>query len=223
MLDVEKVLIARVPVAGSAYGRGMKLSDWAEDHARVLLSPLGRRWSHVQAVASAARVLAQQLDRDDGEALVASAYFHDVGYARGLVASGFHPLDGARHLLALDQIRLAGLVAHHTGAKHEAKLRGLEDEVASFEDERSIVSAALAYCDLTTGPDGELVTPRQRLADVEARYGKGNPVTDGLRAAWPELMAAIGAIEALRDEGVDASTSSPDVGLCSVVEEVLDS
>ena len=41
---VEKVLTAGIRVAGSAYGGGVELSDWANEHAQVLLSPLGRRW-----------------------------------------------------------------------------------------------------------------------------------------------------------------------------------
>jgi hypothetical protein len=175
----------------------MQLSDWAEEHARDLLSPQGQRWRHAQAVASAAKRVSQQLDPDDAEALVASAYLHDVGYSEELVDSGFHPLDGARHLLALDHERLAGLVAHHTGARHEAELRGLQDELADFRDEQTIVSAALAYSDLTTGPDGEAVSPEHRLRDVESRYGEDSPVTNGLLAAWPELMEAMAEVEDL--------------------------
>ena len=30
--------------------------------------------------------------------LVASAWLHDIGYAAGLQETGFHPVDGARHL-----------------------------------------------------------------------------------------------------------------------------
>ena len=138
-----------------------------------------------------------ELDREDGEALVASSYLHDVGYADDLIESGFHPLDGARHLLALDHERLAGLVAHHTGARHEAELRGLQDELADFRDEQTIVSAALAYSDLTTGPDGEAVSPEHRLRDVEFRYGEDSLVAAGLVAAWPELMQAVAAVEDL--------------------------
>ena len=192
---VEKVLPAGFRAAGSAYGGGMELSDWAEEHARALLSPLGERWRHAQAVADAARVLAQQLHHDDDRALIAAAYLHDIGYSQDVADSGFHPLDGAQHLRALGHERLAGLVAHHTGAKHEAELRGLQDELAAFDDERSNVSVALAFCDLTTGPAGESVTPAIRLLDVEARYGDSSPVTAGLKAAWPELMDSIGALE----------------------------
>ena len=175
----------------------MQLSDWAQDHARALLSPLGQRWRHAQAVAKVAQELSRLLDNDDAEALIASAYLHDVGYAGELIDSGFHPLDGARHLAAIDQGRLAGLVAHHSGARHEAELRGLQDELADFKDEQTIVSAALAYCDLTTGPDGAAVSPRHRLRDVESRYGEDSPVAAGLVAAWPEVMEAVAEVEDL--------------------------
>jgi len=178
----------------------MGLSDWAAGHARILVGPLGRRWRHSEAVAGVARELAHLLAPDDADVLVASAYLHDVGYAPELVMSGFHPLDGARHVLALGHVRLAGLVAHHSAARQEARLRGLHHALAEFDDERSVVSAALAYCDLTTGPSGEPMTPRQRLLDVQVRYGVDSPVTLSLRAAWPELMDAVARVDALRSD-----------------------
>lgn len=176
----------------------MELSDWAEGHARDLLRPLRRRWWHARAVAETARELGSELMPPDAEVLVAAAYLHDIGYTPGLASTGFHPLDGARYLRALGLERLAGLVAHHTGARSEAKLRGLQPALAEFDDEHSLVSAALTYCDLTTGPSGERMTPEQRLNDVEARYGAGSPVTQGLGAAWPELTAGVHHVERLR-------------------------
>ena len=73
----------------------------------------------------------------------------------------------------------------------------MQDELADFRDEQTIVSAALAYSDLTTGPDGEAVSPEHRLRDVESRYGEDSPVTNGLLAAWPELMEAMAEVEDL--------------------------
>lgn len=102
----------------------MELSTWAADHAERLLRPLGRRWRHAQAVADVAWELAAELPPEDADALVAAAYLHDIGYAHKLAITGFHPLDGARHLRRLGQERLAGLVAHHTRARYEARLRG---------------------------------------------------------------------------------------------------
>ena len=187
----------------------MELTDWAEDHARRLLSPLGRRWRHAGAVAERARELANRLVPEDRDVLVAAAYLHDIGYAPQVAATRFHPLDGARHLRALGHQRLAGLVAHHTGARHEARLRGLHDELTEFEDEASLVSAMLAYCDLTTGPDGERMTPERRLLDVAARYGDDSPVTRSLRAGWSELMDTVAQVEALLHDKLPAATAQP--------------
>jgi hypothetical protein len=139
--------------------------------------------------------------------LVAACYLHDIGYARELAATGFHPLDGGRHLRALGHERLAGLVAHHTQARSEARLRGLDRTLAYFESEDSLVSAALAYCDLTTGPDGERMTPNQRLLDVEARYGDQSPVTAGLRAAWAELLDVFDEMNHLHRQAAQVVTA----------------
>lgn len=105
----------------------MELSTWAESHAGDLLSPLGRRWLHARAVADAARQLTIGLAPEDAGVLVAAAYLHNIGYAPALAITGFHPLDGARHLRELGHERLAGLVAHHTHGRYEPKLRGLSD------------------------------------------------------------------------------------------------
>ncbi len=187
----------------------MHLSAWAKDHARLLLSPLGRRWRHAEAVADSARNLASCLVAEDADVLVAAAYLHDIGYAAGLAISGFHPLDGARHLRSLGHERLAGLVAHHTRARYEARLRGLEQALDNFNDEGSLVSEALAYCDLTTGPSGERMVPLQRLADVESRYGEDSPVTTGLRSAWPELTDTVMLVEELRRDTTQVVAAQP--------------
>lgn len=187
----------------------MELSVWAEDHARRMLSPLGQRWRHAEAVAGVARDLARWLAPGDADVLVAAAYLHDIGYAPDLETTGFHPLDGAWHLRSLGHDRVAGLVAHHTRALHEARLRGLEEALAEFYDEGSLVSAALAYCDLTAGPNGQRMTPDQRLIDVEARYGEDSPVTNGLRAAWPELMDAIRQVDELRRQPAGSVVAQP--------------
>lgn len=187
----------------------MELSTWAESQAGDLLSPLGRRWLHARAVADAARQLTIGLTPEDAGVLVAAAYLHDIGYAPALAITGFHPLDGARHLRELGHERLAGLVAHHTHGRYEAKLRGLQEALAEFDDEDSLVTAALTYCDLTTGPSGERMTPDQRLLDVNARYGEDSPVTNGLRAAWSDLMHFIDQVEELRRHPTEFVVAQP--------------
>jgi hypothetical protein len=187
----------------------MELSSWAGNHTEDLLRPLGRRWQHARAVADVARDLAGGLTAEDADVLIAAAYLHDIGYAPELTITGFHPLDGARHLRTRGHERLAGLVAHHTRARHEARLRGWESALAVFDDEDTFVSAALAYCDLTTGPSGERMTPERRLIDVEARYGRQSPVTRGLRSAWTELMDAVEQVETFRRRSACTAALQP--------------
>jgi hypothetical protein len=167
------------------------LVAWAADQSRVRLAPLGSRWAHSEAVALRALEIAAVLAPDDRDVLLAAAYLHDVGYAPGLIVHRFHPLDGALWLREQRLERLACLVAHHTGARFEAEAHGLTDEIAAFHDEQSAVSDALAYSDLTTGPAGERVTPAQRLAEIERRYGAASPVVRALANASDTLRGMV--------------------------------
>lgn len=88
----------------------------AELLARKLLASYDDRWLHTQGVVAAARSLGGALGGADAEVLVTAGWLHDVGYARPLAVTGFHPLDGARWLRERDEHRLAGLVANHTAA-----------------------------------------------------------------------------------------------------------
>jgi len=64
--------------------------------------------------------------------LVAAAWLHDIGYAPGLVQTGFHPLDGARFLRrAGADGQVVSLVAYHSRARVEADVRGLGTELAA--------------------------------------------------------------------------------------------
>ena len=168
----------------------MMLEEWAAAEAERLLSPLGDRWNHVRAVGERARDISAVLDQEDRPYLVAAAYLHDIGYAPDLQLTGLHQLDGAHHIRALGAERLACLVAHHSEARFEIRLRGFGEELAAYKREESWVSDALTYCDLTTGPTGLPITFEDRIAEVEQRYGEGK-IIDALRQATPYLLAAI--------------------------------
>ena len=171
------------------------LVAWAARESRARLAPLGDRWAHSRAVAVHAREIASAIDPDDRDVLFAAAYLHDVGYAPELLAHGFHPLDGAVWLRGQGHERLAGLVAHHTGARFEAAAHGLAKSIAAFHDERSAVSDALAYSDLTTGPAGERLTVSERLGEIERRYGQASLVVRALEAASDTLLEMVGRTE----------------------------
>jgi HD domain len=173
---------------------------WAERVSRRLLGPLGARWRHTLGVAERARVVGGVLERDEAELLLAAAYLHDVGYAPELAQIGFHPVDGARFVRARGSERLAGLVAYHSGAEAEARERGLVGELSEFEDERSVVSRALTYCDLTTDSAGRLVTPGERLASICVRYGQAAPEARALKRSQRALLGDVRTMEAMLSE-----------------------
>ncbi|MEO3820978.1 HD domain-containing protein [Plantactinospora sp. B24E8] len=159
----------------------------------MLADALPRRWTHVQAVAAKAQQIAHTVRSDDTDTLVAAAWLHDVGYAPGLVETGFHSLDGARWLKREGwSDRVCNLVAYHSCAAFEAEERGLADQLrAEFSSEDSAVTDALWYADMTTGPDGQDFDVRDRLAEVRKRYGPDHLVTRFWARAEPTLLAAV--------------------------------
>jgi len=172
----------------------MNLADQAKDTARTILqAPLPRRWAHTQGVAAQARTLAAILGRD-ADLLTAAAWLHDIGYAPEITRTGFHPLDGARHLRDAEHAdgMLCRLVAHHSAALIEARERDLAGELArEFEPAPRDLEDALIYCDMTTGPDGRHLPVEQRLAEIRTRYGPGDPVSRAIARSAPLLTSAV--------------------------------
>jgi HD superfamily phosphodiesterase len=172
----------------------MKQADWAEELARKHLEvPLPRRWAHVQGVAARAQALAPILG-EDADLLEAAAWLHDIGYSPELAGTGFHPLDGARYLRDVHQAEpvLCRLVGNHSCAVIEAEDRGLADVLArEFPAADAALSEALTYCDVTTTPDGAVVTVHDRLAEIRKRYGPDSLVTRFTYRAEPWLAASV--------------------------------
>lgn len=166
------------------------------------------RWHHSAGVAAAAAGLARMFHAADAELLVAAAWLHDIGYCAELVDTGFHPLDGARHLRALDAPdRLCRLVANHTGAWAEAASRGLADILAGeFPTEDPPLADALTYADITTGPAGQPMSAEGRIAEILERYEAGHVVHRSIRQVAPELLATVRRVE-YRMAGTPAGTA----------------
>jgi predicted hydrolase (HD superfamily) len=172
----------------------MNQADWAEELARKHLEvPLPRRWAHVQGVAARARTLAPILAKD-ADLLEAAAWLHDIGYSPELVETGFHPLDGARYLRDAhfaDPV-LCSLIAQHSCAVIEAEQRGLAGELCrEFPAANTVLNDALAYCDMTTDPSGNMISVHDRLAEIRERYGPDSIVTKFTHAAEPGLVASV--------------------------------
>lgn len=163
----------------------------------LLASELPRRWAHVRGVATRAE-LVPLAHKSVATILVTAAWLHDIGYAPSLVDTGFHPIDGARHLrrIAADE-RVVNLVAHHSCARVEADLRGLAPVLASeFPRDDRLPHDELCFCDQTTSPDGKVVDVVDRLAEIRGRYGPEHVVTRFVDLAEAELVSTVRRIEA---------------------------
>lgn len=161
-----------------------------------LLSAMAPRWCHVRGVARRAEELAAGLDGAERHLVVAAAWLHDIGYADDLAVTGFHALDGARHLSRLGwPVSVCGLVAFHTGASFEAEERGMPEALSRFEAPPSHLLDTLTAADLSVGPDGSPVDARDRIAEILDRYDAGDPVHRAVRRSGPELLAAVGRTE----------------------------
>jgi hypothetical protein len=161
------------------------VTRWAWVRAEQHLAwELPRRWAHVRGVADQATLVGGlMLAGRELDLLVATALLHDIGYARGLVDTGFHPLDGARYITSEGgSARLANLVANHSAAVFEAEIRGLASELAKYPDERTVLRDLLWYCDQRTGAMGERMTFDERIAGVRDRHGPDSLVVGGLDA-----------------------------------------
>jgi putative nucleotidyltransferase with HDIG domain len=186
-----------VPGRLPSLGRMNTLASWAEHLGQALPhEDLPRRWAHVQGVAAQARGLAAVLGAD-ADLLEAAAWLHDIGYAPSLATTGLHQLDGARYLRDArhaDTV-LCRLVAHHSCAIIEAGERGLADVLSlEFEPAPYALSSVLTCCDMTTSPDGELVTVEQRLAEIQDRYGPRHLVSRSIQRATPMILGAVSRV-----------------------------
>lgn len=181
------------------YGSALMVDvDEAKELAeRLLADELPRRWRHSAGVAARAAHIAR-VSSEERDLLISAAWLHDVGYALPLVETGFHPIDGARHLRGLDvDDRIVNLVAHHSCARVEAALRGLDGVLQrEFPRDKSLPHDELCFSDQTTSPDGEVVDVADRLAEIRDRYDDGHVVRRFVDLAEAELVETVRRVEA---------------------------
>ena len=190
-------LVIRGAAAGSPYPVHMRASP--QQIATDLLGRVGTRLPHTRAVARQARTASDLLPNPWRSTVVKAAWLHDVGYNPALNSTGFHPLDGARWLRAEGFCEdTCSLVAWHTGAIHEARERGLADELlAEFAPPPPSALDALTWADLTSSPSGGLVSPQVRLDEIMDRYEPGSVVRLAVAAGWKDLLESAERIEQL--------------------------
>jgi hypothetical protein len=87
------------------------------------------------------------------------------------------------------------LVAHHSGARFVAAVRGLADELNRYEFGEDPVSDALTNADQTVGPDGRRLSVADRLTDTARRHGTEAPTTRVRQLREPYVFAAAARTE----------------------------
>lgn len=163
----------------------------AAELAVQILTGDEERIRHSAGVAARAEALAVGLDGDPTRLLVVAAWLHDVGYAEPTKTLGFHPVDGARHLQKLGCAPvICDLVAHHSGSRFVADVRGLSRHLAPFHYAEDSISDTLAVADQTAGPDGRPMTIDERMADMLRRHGPDSPNARAHPRREPFLRAA---------------------------------
>ena len=172
------------------------IADAAALAHEVLHRALPDRYAHVTSVSSRAVEVCCALGHRDYP-IVAAAWLHDIGYAPGAVDTGFHPLDGARFLVGygLDPA-VTSLVAHHSSAAIEARMRGCRDELSEeFPVPDAETHELLTFCDMTTGSRGERLTIDERLADIFTRYEPDDVVHRSTKRAEDDLRSIVSRVE----------------------------
>jgi predicted hydrolase (HD superfamily) len=180
----------------------------ARDLVARILEDDPQRLRHCAGVAARAQTLAVTVPPSAVAMLVASAWLHDIGYAPQLRDSGFHPLDGAVYLRREGwPAPVCDLVAHHSGSRFVAHIRGFDDRLREYEFVEDALSDALTVADNTTAPDGRVMMLDERLRDKLKRHGpetpnaRANPERDDyIRAAARRVadrLAAVGQRDAL--------------------------
>jgi hypothetical protein len=198
---VEKVVTneTRIPAGLSSLGSWATVSAvtdpvaTAPELARELLKQLPDRLAHTEAVARKVEEVGVVFEPDEAADLLAAAWLHDIGYAQWLVGEGMHPLDGAWFLQSRHfPERVCQLVAHHSGARFEARERGLVDKLdRSFRAPDRALLDALTYADMTTSPRGLPVSFDERIAEILRRYTPDDPVHRAILAGRSDLAKSV--------------------------------
>jgi putative nucleotidyltransferase with HDIG domain len=148
---------------------------------RASFPEISARFQHICGVVN----LAEQIERSYGDfdgKLVQAALYHDLGYSKHWIVTGFHPVDGAiaarNHKLEETIVRA---ILHHGGSWREARV--MYPDLDGFYGPECLMmetplSRALTYCDFHTGPQGQAFSLDARMTDIRARHSANKPLLD---------------------------------------------
>lgn len=90
------------------------------------------------------------------------------------------------------------LVAFHSNATDEARLRGhLDDLHTAFTPAPALLADILTHADMTTTPTGHRTSVRARFAEILTRYPDGDLVHTAIATSAADLTATVDRIDAL--------------------------
>lgn len=186
--------------------RTPQVVDLAEDLARYVLYEQPERIEHTEGVVERAKLLTAAVPAAEAPLLVAASWLHDIGYAATVRRTGFHPVDGALVLGEMGwPLEVAALVAHHSGARYVAGVRGLHDALEPFPYVEDPLSDAVTVADQTAGPHGVAMSINDRMDDMLARHGDDSPNARAHAQRRPYLLAAAARVAArLERAGISA-------------------
>ncbi|MHC9294337.1 HD domain-containing protein [Mycobacterium sp. LTG2003] len=152
------------------------LAENARELATCLMHEQPDRLSHLTGVAARCEALSAAVPPAAVDALVAAGWLHDIGYLPALGRTGFHPLDGALYLREHGwRDDICAMVAHHSGSRFVARVRGLGSSLGVFEFVEDESSDVLTVADNTALQDGSFITVSERLREKLARHGPTSP------------------------------------------------
>lgn len=161
------------------------------DLAEGFVRGIAPRWAHVVAVGQTSEALRQAHPDRVGEAVLAAAWVHDLGYAPELAQTGLHALDGALALRRLGApVEVVALVGHHTGAAFEAEERGMLEEWQRLPTPDPQALDILTMIDLAASPTGQPVRDVDRVDEILRRYEREHPVHKAVTRSQDELLAS---------------------------------
>jgi HD superfamily phosphodiesterase len=188
-MATEALAIANAPVLTGSPDAATSWLDWLG----VAFSSTPHRFQHVHMVWQRAvrlrRLELRWLDPSRANRLELAALLHDVGRALDPGDTEPHGFVGARLLDCVGLSDVAPLVAHHSGARHEADARGMAHLDLWRVDEPELL-AVLTFLDRTTSASGDRVSLGQRRSDISSRYGASSLPVRVFDATLPEIRHA---------------------------------
>ena len=157
-----------------------------------------RRLKHVLEVARRVKETATTLSEAgkaeiDVDLAYRSALLHDIGYAEGLIDTGFHPIDGARYLEKAGFPDIASFIVCHSNSPEQAVIKGLPE----IDISENLIADLITYWDVQVMQGGECVPYAERLADIKERHGVDSAVWKAHQLASARIEAVMAKINSL--------------------------